>query len=74
MLANDLVCYGCSDTQRGGDCQTNTKDMRSEAQGHLRKPDKEQTSWNYVKRCGGYSNYSFCVIETLENRGETYCQ
>lgn len=75
LLARDLVCYGCADTVRGGDCQSNTKVMLQEAQAHLAKTSEQQNAQsetNYVKRCS-YDNYTYCAIETIENRGKTLC-
>lgn len=72
--ARDLVCYGCSDTQRGGDCQSNSKVMLQEAKDYLAKTPEGQNAQsrqNYVKRCS-YDNYTYCVIETIENRGEVH--
>lgn len=72
--ARDLVCYGCADTVRGGDCQSNTKVMLQEAQAHLAKTSEQQnvqSETNYVKRCS-YDNYTYCAIETIENRGEVH--
>lgn len=72
--AKDLVCYGCTDTQRGGDCQSNSKGMLQEAQAHMAKTTAQQnvqSGTNYVKRCN-YDNYTYCVIETIENRGEVH--
>lgn len=75
LLAKDLVCYGCTDTQRGGDCQSNSKGMLQEAQAHMAKTTAQQnvqSGTNYVKRCN-YDNFTYCVIETIENRGKTLC-
>lgn len=72
--ARDLVCYGCADTERGGDCQSNSKVMLREAQAHLAKSSSEQndqSGTNYVKRCSS-DNLTYCVIETIENRGEVH--
>lgn len=72
--AKDLVCYGCTDTQRGGDCQSNSKGMLQEAQAHMAKTTAQQnvqSGTNYVKRCN-YDNFTYCVIETIENRGEVH--
>ncbi|XP_062569217.1 uncharacterized protein LOC134231294 [Saccostrea cucullata] len=75
---NDLWCYSCTDTQRGADCQTNIKTMAGEG-GEVKdriKTAKEQSTqqstMKYAKNCGGYANFTYCMIETIENRGEVH--
>lgn len=76
----DLWCYSCSDTQRGADCQTNIKTMAGEAgevENQIKltttnEPRTRQSTMKYAKNCGGYANFTYCMIETIENRGEVH--
>ncbi|XP_061188400.1 uncharacterized protein LOC133196541 isoform X2 [Saccostrea echinata] len=70
---NDLWCYSCSDTKRGADCQANIKTMAGEAGEVQRKTTQDgRNTRKYVKNCGGYYNFTYCLIETIENRGEVH--
>lgn len=77
---NDLWCYSCSDTNRGADCQTNIKTMAGEA-GEVENQIKttttqeqrtRQSTMKYAKSCRAYANFTYCMIETIENRDEVH--
>ncbi|XP_048753151.1 uncharacterized protein LOC125664426 [Ostrea edulis] len=70
---NDVMCYSCSDTVRGAECQKNTRAMAEEAGNVKPQQTQEGRSNNvYAKSCKGYQNFTYCMIETIENRGEMH--